>query len=252
MQPRSDVAIVGGLPITALDRTQTAQMMVEAAQTRPRGGRPLYLTSANGEVISRCLRDPALRDMVLAADQIAADGQPLVITSRLLCRQPLPERVATTDLFHDVAKRAQQQGLSFYMLGATPEENAKAVAATRKRYPRLTIVGHTHGFHTGQDLERTIAEIDTLRPDILWLAMGVPHEQRFMVEHGHKLTNVGVIKTAGGLFNFLSGKNSRAPMWMQRAGFEWAWRLYQEPRRLSRRYLVSNPIALYALLRHSC
>lgn len=226
IQPRCDVAIVGGLPIAVLDRSQTAEMMVEAALTRPRGGRPLYLTSANGEVISRCLRDPALREMVLAADQIAADGQPLVIASRLLCRQPLPERVATTDLFHDVAERAEQQGLSFYMLGATPEENAKAVAATRQRYPSLAIAGHTHGFHTGQDLERIIAEINTLRPDILWVAMSVPHEQRFMVEHGHKLTNVGMIKTVGGLFNFLSGKNSRAPMWMQRAGLQWAWRLF--------------------------
>lgn len=249
--PPVERVTVGGLPIAVLDRAQTARMMCDAARARARGGRPLYLTSANGEVLARCWRDPQMRALFLEADQIAADGQPMVTASRLFCRMPLPERVATTDLFHDVAALAEAQGLSFYMLGASPDENARAVAAVRGQYPRLEIAGHCHGYLRGAELEAKLAEIDALAPDILWLAMGVPAEQRFMREHGARLGQVGVVKTSGGLFNFLSGKNARAPRWMQDAGLEWLWRIGQEPRRLFWRYFVTNPVAIYAMVRGS-
>lgn len=247
----AEFVTIGGLPIAVLDRDATAQMMCDAARNRPRGQRPLYLTSANGEVLARCWRDGEMASLFLEADQIAADGQPMVTASRYLCRQPLPERVATTDLFHDVARLAQSQGLRFYMLGATAQENAGAVAAVRRLYPDLQIVGHCHGYLRGEELERKLIEIDALEPDILWLAMGVPYEQAFMREYGHLLGNVGVVKTSGGLFNFLSGKNARAPRWMQDRGLEWLWRIFQEPRRLFWRYLVTNPVAIYAMLRNS-
>ena len=248
----TEFVTIAGLPIAVLDRAATAQMMCDAARQRPRGvGRPLYLTSANGEVLARCWRDPEMAALFLEADQIAADGQPMVTASRFLCRVPLPERVATTDLVHDVAVLAQTQGLSFYMLGATAHENTRAVAAMRAQYPQLRIAGHCHGYLKGEELERKLVEIDALAPDILWLAMGVPHEQHFMRQYGHRLSNVGVVKTSGGLFNFLSGKNARAPSWMQAAGLEWLWRIFQEPRRLFWRYLVTNPVAIYAMIRNS-
>ena len=81
--------------------------------------------------------------------------------------------------------------------------------------------------------------------------MGVPTEQRFIAAHAHELRHVGMIKTSGGLFNFLSGKNSRAPGWMQNAGLEWLYRIILEPRRLFWRYLVTNPVALWQMLRYS-
>lgn len=250
---RTDFATVtiGGLPIAALSRLDAAAWMIEQADTRPRGQRPLYLTSANGEVVARTRADAGLRQLFLEADQILADGQPMVWTSRLRCRTPLPERVATTDLFHDVARLAEETGHSFYLFGATEEENRRALANVRELYPRLNIAGATHGYHRGAALEEKLAEIDTLAPDILWLAMGVPHEQRFVAAHAARLGHVGMIKTSGGLFNFLSGKNSRAPLWMQRAGLEWLYRTLLEPRRLFWRYFVTNPIALWQMLRYS-
>lgn len=242
---------VGGLPIAVLDRNETARMMCDAARARSRGGRPLYLTSANGEVLARCFLDKAMEKLFLQADQIAADGQPMVLASRFLSREALPERVATTDLFHDVARLAEAEGLSFYMLGASKAENDRAVAAARRLYPDLIIAGHSDGYLKPEEIDDRIAEINALRPDILWLAMGVPLEQQFMAEHGHKLTGVGVVKTSGGLFNFLSGKNKRAPGIMQKLGLEWLWRIFQEPRRLVWRYSVTNPVALWAMLRRA-
>jgi len=242
---------VGGLPITVLDRAGTADWMIRAARERQRGRRPLYLTSANGEVLARVASEPDLATMIGAADQIVADGQPLVLASRYRCRAALPERVATTDLFHDVARRAEREGITFYMLGATPEENARAVANVRQAYPRLKIVGHCHGFLKDDALEAKLSEIDALAPDILWLAMGVPHEQRFVARHADRLSHVGVIKTSGGLFNFLSGTNRRAPDWMQSASLEWLYRIWLEPRRLFWRYAVTNPKAIYLMATRS-
>jgi exopolysaccharide biosynthesis WecB/TagA/CpsF family protein len=208
-------------------------------------------TSINGEVIARANMDRTIAALFAPADQILADGQPLVLASRWLCRAPLPERVATTDLFHDVARLAEESGSTFYMLGADDTENRRAVAAVRAAYPRLRIVGHSHGYLGGAALDAKLAEINRLAPDILWLGLGVPLEQTFVRDHADRLPNVGLIKTSGGLFNFLSGKNRRAPRWMQRAGFEWLWRALLEPRRLFWRYLTTNPRALYAILRYS-
>jgi N-acetylglucosaminyldiphosphoundecaprenol N-acetyl-beta-D-mannosaminyltransferase len=244
-------AIVGGMSISAIDRLTAARLMLTAARTRPRGRRPLYFTSANGEVISKVNADPVIAGLFARADQIVADGQPLVTASRWLCANPLPERVATTDLFHDVARLAEQGGESFYFLGSTEPESRKAIAAVRKAYPDLVIVGHAHGYLTGRALDRKVHEINELAPDILWLGLGVPREQLFVRDYSLRLANVGVIKTSGGLLNHLSGTNARAPLWIQRGGFEWLWRMALEPRRLFWRYLTTNPQAVYAILRHS-
>jgi exopolysaccharide biosynthesis WecB/TagA/CpsF family protein len=242
---------IGGLPIAVIDRAEAATLMLAAARKRPRGMSPLYFTSANGEVIARVNSDPVLASLFLAADQIVADGQPMVLASRFLCREALPERVATTDLFHDVARLAEKTGQSFYFYGAKPAENARAVAAVRAAYPRLDIAGHSHGYLKGIELHAKLAEIDALAPDILWLGMGVPNEQLFVRDNAARLSNVGVIKTSGGLFNFLSGTNRRAPAWMQRFGLEWAFRLSLEPKRLAWRYLSTNPKAMFLMLTRS-
>ncbi|WP_298111151.1 WecB/TagA/CpsF family glycosyltransferase [Bradyrhizobium sp.] len=242
---------LGGLRIAVLDLEQTADFMIDVVFPRRQACRPLYLTSANGEVLSRCSTEPMTDQLFRTADLINADGQPLVAVSRLRSPLPLPERVATTDLFHIVARKAEAAGLTFYMFGADAAENAAAVANVRRMYPRLRIVGHSHGYLRGEALRAKVEEINELAPDYLWVALGVPYEQTFVSEFAPHLTKVGVIKTSGGLFNFLSGSRRRAPRWMQDVGLEWAWRIWLEPRRLFWRYLTTNPRALYLLLNDS-
>lgn len=242
---------LGGLRIAVLDLEQTANFMIDAVFPHRRVTRPIYLTSANGEVLARCSTEPMTDQLFRAADLINADGQPLVAVSRLKSPMRLPERVATTDLFHVVARKAEEADLSFYMFGADEAENAIAVANVRKMYPKLRIVGHSHGYLRGDALRVKVDEINELAPDYLWVALGVPYEQAFVAEYTSRLTRVGVIKTSGGLFNFLSGSRARAPRWMQDAGLEWAWRIWLEPRRLFWRYFTTNPRALYLLLNGS-
>jgi N-acetylglucosaminyldiphosphoundecaprenol N-acetyl-beta-D-mannosaminyltransferase len=243
------LAWLGGLPIAVIDRARSAELMLDLALSRRGSGMPpLYITSANGQVLSICARDEAIRAMFLSADLIHADGTPLVFASCLKAPVRLPERVATTDLFQDVAARAEQRGATFYLLGAAPDVIAHAVQRTRERYPRLQIAGYRSGYFSAAEENQIIAEINAARPDMLWIGMGVPAEQSFSLRHRAKLTGVGVIKTSGGLFDFVSGRNSRAPRWMQAIGLEWAYRMALEPRRLAYRYFTTNPHALYLLM----
>jgi exopolysaccharide biosynthesis WecB/TagA/CpsF family protein len=176
----------------------------------------------------------------------------LVFASRLKGKARLPERVATTDLFHDVARRAEISGTSFYLLGGTREVNEAAVDKVRKLYPRLVIAGHRHGYcRRAEEQAGIIAEINAARTDILWVGMGAPRELAFVIRNRDRLNNVGLVKTSGGLFDFVAGRNARAPSWMQAAGLEWLHRLALEPRRLLYRYLTTNPHAIFVLLTSS-
>ncbi len=198
-----------------------------------------------------CANNHQIHDLFAAADLIHADGMPIVWASRLTSGHTLPERVATTDLFHDVAQRAEDAGVSFYLLGAAGEVLRRAVDRTRERYPRLEIAGYRDGYFDAREEENVLVAINAAKPDILWVGMGVPAEQKFCLRNRARLSQVGVIKTSGGLFDFVSGKNSRAPRLMQSLSLEWAYRAALEPRRLAYRYLTTSPHALYLLLTNS-
>ena len=244
---------LGDLPVVVVDQETTAKLMVEEGMRRSGYWRyPAFLTSTNGEVTHRCAFEPELRKLFLQADAIHADGMPHVFASRLKCKVALPERVATTDLFHVVCAEAERKGATMFMLGASEEVNEAAANVVRERYPALKLVGRRNGFFANVEEEQAACdEIAALEPDILWVSMGVPREQKFIVRHRARLTSVGVIKTSGGLFDFVSGASPGAPMLMQNAGLEWLWRALLEPKRLGWRYLKTNPFAFYLLLTRS-
>ncbi len=243
---------IGGLPITALGMQASARWLIDAAlRARGPGQRPFYATSANGQVIALARSDAAFRSLLLAADQIHADGMPMVLLSPLVSQAPLPERVATTDLVHAVAALAQEDGVSFYFLGGTDEVNRAAVTRMQEAYPQLTFAGARSGYYDAEQEPAIVAEIARLEPDILWIGLGVPLEQQFVARNIDRLRGVGVIKTSGGLFDFLAGRNSRAPHFLQAVGLEWAYRTMLEPRRLLGRYLRTNFIAMWQIVKHS-
>lgn len=243
-----DTVEIAGLPIARLTRDETAQLTIDLATKYRRGDRPWFTTSANGHISSLSALDPAFKALMRTADVINADGQPVRFAAPFVARTTFKERVATTDLIHDVAKLSATEPVSMFFLGATEDENAKAVANMQRLYPHLNVVGRLHGYHSEAEWPERLKEINELGPDILWLALGVPYEQRFYDRHKHLLPNVGLVKTSGGLFNFLSGSAKRAPAWMQATSMEWAHRVWQEPRRLFWRHFVTSPHAVWVLL----
>lgn len=242
---------MGGMPISALSLAGWADLMVaDWAANQELTAPAKFMTSANGNVMSLYDRDPRFKQLIDQADGIDPDGMPLVLGSRLLARSPLPERVATTDFFHVAAKRAEEKGISFYFLGGAEEDNQNAVRLVRASYPKLRIAGRHHGFIAPDDECRMIQEIVAAGTDVLWVAMGVPAEHQFIVRNRNKLQGVTWVKSCGGMFKFLSGKDRRAPHWMQKLCLEWLYRLWREPRRLFWRYCTTNIHAAYLMYKY--
>jgi exopolysaccharide biosynthesis WecB/TagA/CpsF family protein len=183
--PRPATVMLGGLPITVVDRAEAADRMIATALAhRGSGALPEYQTSANGQVLVDCAREPAIRDLFLTADAIHADGMPMVIASWQMSTVPLPERVATTDLVHDVMQRAGPAGVTSYLLGATAEVNAAAVANLRALYPDVPWIDGRNGYFTEAEEEAICADICARAPDILWIGLGAPKEQLFVEQIG--------------------------------------------------------------------
>lgn len=243
--------VVAGFQIVPLGRSEFAELMVTDWLAQREHGyelRPKVSYSVNGQIIAEVNRSDKLKDIFDRADYLDADGMCVVFASKLLCSRKLAERVATTDFFHDAARTAERKGLSFFFLGSTEENNRAACERLKKKYPRLTIVGAHHGYFDASK-EGEIAEmIAQAKPDVVWIAMGYPRQEILADKLRMHLRGVTWIKTCGGLLEHILELHPRAPLFIQRIGFEWLYRLMQEPRRLGARYLGTNPLALWYLL----
>lgn len=240
---------IGGIPIARLRLEElTGLMRADVALARA-GALPLprFVTSANGSVVAAYHRDPEYRDLIDSADIIDADGMPLVFASRLLCREPLEERTATTDFLLDAAAVAARQDIRFFFLGARPGVAARAAEHLRSRFPGLKVVGTRHGYFGPEAIPGICEKVRASGADVLWLGMGTPMQERFAVENRQLLGGLAWIRTCGGLFDHYGGGVSRAPGWMQAVGLEWLYRAAREPLRLGWRYLVTSPLAVYYL-----
>lgn len=245
--------VVGGFRTAVIGRTELADLMVRdclANRASPGGDLPKLVFSSNGQGLALAARDSAFANAMEEADLVHADGMPVVFASRLT-EHRLPERIATTDFFHDAAEAATAAGLRFFMLGSTAEENEAAVAAIRRIYPGLEIVGSHHGYFADTEDEAVCAQIRASGADVVWVALGKPRQELWSVANRERLRGVGWVKTCGGLYSFLAGTAPRAPRWAQRVGLEWFFRMANDPRRLARRYLTTNAVALYRLLRYT-
>lgn len=244
---------VGGFQTAAVTRQELAEVMVsDCLQARTEGDDwlPKLVFSSNGQGIALAGRDTDFDFAMKSADIIHADGMPVVFASKLTSN-PIPERISTTDFFHDAAREASARHLRFFFLGAQDDQNAAAVAAVNRLYPEVEIVGRYHGYFSDDDDYEICRMIRQTQADVLWVALGKPRQEYWCVRNRNRLAGVGWVKTCGGLFSFLSGDVPRAPGWMQAAGLEWLYRTMDDPKRLAWRYATTNPAACYRLLRHT-
>lgn len=245
--------VVGGFTTISCTRAQLADLMVEdcvqAREQRERSA-PKLVFSSNGQGIALAGRSASFMDVMSQADVIHADGMPVVFASKRT-EAPLPERIPTTDFFHDAARAAEAAGLRFFMLGATQQQNDAAVAAIHEQYPNLQIVGSHHGYFSDDEDERVCRLIRESHADVVWIALGKPRQEEWCLRNRERLRGVGWLKTCGGLYAFLTGDAPRAPRWMQNTGLEWLFRLMDDPKRLAWRYLWTNPYAFYRLARYT-
>ena len=134
------------------------------------------------------------------------------------------------------------------MLGGKPGVAEKAMENAKAKFPAAKFIGAAPGFFADSAEEQKVIEkINALDPDILLVAMGVPKQEKWIAKHRHELV-CGIALAVGGLLDFVSGRIPRAPVWMRRLGIEWCYRLYQEPRRMFRRYVIGNPLFLLRVI----
>jgi N-acetylglucosaminyldiphosphoundecaprenol N-acetyl-beta-D-mannosaminyltransferase len=225
-----------GVPVDALTMEEVLDRVDKTIIGRGR----LRIGIVNAAKLVHMRRDPTLRADVLSCHLILADGVPVVWASRLLGR-PLPERIAGIDLMLGMLRRGDENGYRVYCLGASEGVLATAVGRITADYPRVRLVGRQHGYFTSQEDIRVVAAIADANPDILLVGMSSPKKERFLARWSDQL-GVPVCHGVGGSFDVLAGKVRRAPLAWQRLGLEWLYRVKQEPRRLWRRYLVTNTL----------
>jgi N-acetylglucosaminyldiphosphoundecaprenol N-acetyl-beta-D-mannosaminyltransferase len=158
-----------------------------------------------------------------------------------LIGDPLPERIAGIDIMYKLLQQANENHYRVYFLGTKPEVLPKVITTVQGDYPGIRIAGFRDGyFNKAQEL--TVAEgIRNSRADILLVAISSPKKENFL-RKWRNFINVPVCHGVGGSFDILASVSKRAPLWMQKCGMEWFYRLIQEPRRMWRRYLITNTI----------
>jgi N-acetylglucosaminyldiphosphoundecaprenol N-acetyl-beta-D-mannosaminyltransferase len=227
------IAILG----VPFDNVTTAKA-VELVEKMVASRRPHYMVTANVDFLVQAQKDVELRRILFDAHLVLCDGTPLLWASRLL-GNPLPERVAGADLAPLLIRIAAKKQFRLFFLGGTPESTADALANIKAKYPELVAEGYSPPFNKllemdHEEIKRRIAEAD---PDLLFVSFGCPKQEKWMAMHYHSL-GVPVSVGVGATIDFLAGHVKRAPVWMQRTGTEWIFRLIQEPRRLFRRYVT--------------
>ncbi|HEY0833537.1 MAG TPA: WecB/TagA/CpsF family glycosyltransferase [Azospirillum sp.] len=232
-----------GVPLDPLDMEETVALIDSALAQRVR----LQHVVVNVSKLIGMRQDADLHRDVVESDLINIDGMGIVWGARMLGLR-VPARVAGIDLMERVLDLCARRGYRPYFLGAKPAVLEQAVANIRHRHPAIRIAGWRDGYFKREEEESVVEAIRASGADCLFVAISSPMKERFTQLYRDRL-GVSFLMGVGGSIDVMAGITRRAPRWMQRAGLEWLYRVLQEPRRMWRRYLVTNSLYLGLLTR---
>ena len=228
-----------GVPLALTDYGRTMEWMDATVQTGQKG----YICVAATHTVVACQDDPELAAAVHGAALVVPDGQPVVWAMNALGHD-LPSRVYGPDLMAKYCERSALTGARMFLYGGRNQGALVQLALNlRRRYPGVQIVGgYSPPFRplSEEEREAVVAEINHARPDVVWVGIGVPKQEKWMADMQERL-HAPVLVGVGAAFDFHAGLVPQAPDRLQRYGLEWLYRLLQEPRRLWKRYLTYNP-----------
>jgi N-acetylglucosaminyldiphosphoundecaprenol N-acetyl-beta-D-mannosaminyltransferase len=208
------------------------------------------VVSVHGLVVAQ--RDPVIRHALNHCGMATEDGMPLVWWSRLAGFREA-RRVCGSDLLDEVCAFGLPRKFRHYFYGASPKVVEQLIGRLQKRHPGLSVAGYrSPPFRplTPAEDAADIAAINEAEPDFVWVGLGMPKQEKWMVEHLGKINATALIGV-GAAFDFHAGTKPRAPVWMQHAGLEWLFRLLTEPRRLAHRYLIDNTLFIGHMLQQA-
>ena len=190
------------------------------------------IVAPNTEFIMMAQKDEAFYNILRGADLATPDSVGVMIGSKLQ-KKPIKQRIPGQMYFRKVLEVGEKEGWTFYLLGGKGDVPALAAENVKKIYPNLKIVGYHEGFFEKDSEEEVIAEINKLQPNVLFVAMGAPIQEKWIAKNKDKL-KVDVAAGQGGTFDYEAGKIKRAPVVFQKLGIEWFWRLILQPSRIFR------------------
>ena len=208
-----------------------------------------YVCIANVHMLVEAYKDKDFQKIVNDADIVTPDGIPLAKGLKILYKIK-QDRVAGMDVLPDLLKESEKQNLSVYFYGGTQKVLDKTQEYCTYHFPKLKIAGmYSPPFRelTEEEKDEIIEKINSVSPNFVFVALGCPKQEKWMAAVKGKIN--ACMLGIGGALPVMIGLKERAPVWMQTRGLEWLFRLYQEPRRLFKRYFVTNSIFIFLLLR---
>lgn len=231
------------IPVDALTMEETLHLINSSIVEK----RPIHHVVINAAKVVNAQKDMVLKESIVNCDIINADGQAIVWASRLF-NTPLPERVAGIDLMESLVKLSAQKKYRIFFLGATEEIVNTVVNFYSNLYGKDIIAGYRNGYFKKEEEQIVAKQISGSNADILFVAMSSPKKEIFLNSY-KDLIQTPFIMGVGGSFDVVAGHVKRAPMWMQKSGLEWFYRVLQEPRRMWKRYLFGNSQFIYLVLK---
>lgn len=210
----------------------TENEVLDAITRMAREGGAHQVVTANPEILDNATRDAGLRRIINQAALVTADGQGVLLASRILGK-PFPERVTGIELAEALCAQSAQRGLSLYFLGSKPGIVDEARRRVEEKNPGVRIVGTHHGYFRKEGPAAVIADIRAAGPDVLFVGLGSPYQEQFIYEHQHEM-GVPVAIGVGGSFDVMSGRTRRAPEIFQRLRLEWLYRIATDRSRWKR------------------
>ena len=200
--------------------------------------KPSYVVTPNVDHINQLHDDPEFFEIYRNADLVLVDSMILLWSAKYL-NTPFKEKISGSDLFPALCETASSKGYKIFLLGGRPGAAEKAIEEIKKKHPLITIAGSycpPYGFEKDEEENQGIIEmIQKARPDILFVGLGAPKQEKWIYRNMNACS-VPVSIGVGVTFEFIARMVKRAPVWMQKNGLEWLWRLIQEPTRLWKRY----------------
>ncbi len=202
----------------------------------------------NADCLNISSKDEEYRSILNSQSLVLPDGAGISLACRLMGKR-LKANLNGTDLLPELCEVARSEGFTVFLLGAAPGVAARMQRNLTDTYPGLKIVGERHGYFDHDDDSNTVIDqINALKPNIVLVAFGAPRQEKWIHKY-HQQIDSNILVGVGGLFDFYSGDKKRAPLWMRKSGVEWMYRLYLEPGRLWRRYIIGNPLFMLRMLR---